>query len=53
MLKLTSGTTSGNGATTLASLTDTQIVDLEDGQILVYSNQDNKWLNANPSTILI
>ena len=53
MLKLSAGASSGSGSTTLAALTDTHIVDVEDGQILVYSGADNKWLNSDPSTILI
>lgn len=52
MLKLTAGTSSGSGGGTLSTLTDVYLANLEDGQVLTYSEADGKWINLTPSIII-
>lgn len=44
-----SGGGGGGGASSIAELTDVDLNDLSDGQILKYNNTSQKWENANES----
>lgn len=46
---VTGGTGGGNGATTLATLTDVSITGVTDGQALVYDLANTKWVNGTVS----
>lgn len=39
----------GSGSSTLAGLTDTNIANKTDGQVLTYDSASNKWVNRTPS----
>lgn len=52
MLNINTGTSSGNGSGTLSTLTDVYLANLEDGQVLTYSETDGKWINLTPSLIV-
>lgn len=39
----------GGGSSTLAGLTDTNIANKQDGQVLTYDSQSSKWVNRTPS----
>lgn len=43
----------GGGSTTLAGLTDVDISNPSDGQMLAYNSTTHKWENAPPSTLLV
>jgi len=47
---LTTGAISGGGSNSLESLTDTDISNKIDGQLLIYENSSGKWKNS--STVL-
>ena len=44
------GLSGGSGSSTLEGLTDVLITDKADGQALVWSNTDNKWVNKTVSS---
>ena len=41
----------GGGSSTLSGLTDVDVTNLEDGQALVYSSEDQKWKNGVASSV--
>ena len=47
---LTTGTISGGGSNSLESLTDTDISNKQNGQLLIYESSSGRWKNS--STVL-
>ena len=48
-----SGSSGGGGASTLDDLTDVDISNPSNGQVLTYDDQNDKWVNANGGTTVI
>ena len=46
----------GSGSSTLSGLEDVELINIEDGQILTYSTEENKWINQDnnvPSIVFV
>ena len=43
----------GGGSSTISGLTDVQLNNLSDGQVLLYSAASNKWVNLSLADILV
>lgn len=46
-------TASSGGSTTISTLTDVQLTNLGDGQVLLYNSASSKWVNLSLADILV